>query len=176
MWTNSSSSDGADVAGGSEDQIHVGVADLAVTNGAILTSSGLGSCVGIAVYVESDAPIGGLLHAMLPSANDDARDPPAVAAKYVDSGIDKLLSRVEAAGAERSQLVAKMAGGSEMLDLAVEDPVGQRNVSAARQYLDRLGVSVAGEDVGGGRGRSLRFDPSTGELMVTNAHGDAVNL
>jgi chemotaxis protein CheD len=173
MWTNSSSSDPAEHT---TESVRVGVGDLAVTDGATLTSSGLGSCVGIAVYVDGASLVAGLLHAMLPAADEATQGRFDMPAKYVDAGLEALVTRLEDAGADRSRLVAKVAGGSEMLDVAVTEPVGRRNVDAARDCLSRLSVPVQAEDVGGDYGRSLEFAPSTGTLRVTNADGDTVRL
>ena len=177
MWTNSSDPAAVDTPDtAAERTVRVGVADLAVTEGATLTSSGLGSCVGVAVYPDSNVVVGGLLHAMLPEVGERSDGRLGVAAKYVDAGLAELVSRLERAGADRADLVAKVAGGSEMLKLDVGPPVGGRNVAAARDALNELGVDLVAEDVGGDHGRSLRFEPPTGAFVVTSAHGDTVRL
>lgn len=144
-----------------DDRIRVGVADAAVTDeDRPLVTSGLGSCVGIALYDERG--IGGLLHAMLPVAPEDVETPP----KYVDSGIEQLLSEMESLGAERSRIKAKMTGGSSMLDLGDGKPVGEKNVEAATEMLADIGIELVADDTGGGSGRSVSFDPGTGELQI----------
>jgi chemotaxis protein CheD len=187
MWTNSSESGAPDDRAGSDGhaesgvpgdergtRVHVGVADLAVTTeGASLETSGLGSCVAVAVYDERpDSSVGGLLHAMLPCADDGSSARRSAVAKYVDSGLDELASHLESDLVARDHLVAKVAGGSDMLGVASDEPIGGRNVAAARTHLDRIGVPVVAEDVGGDHGRSVRFDPSTGVVSITSAHGD----
>lgn len=44
--------------------------------------------------------------------------------------------------------------------------IGRRNVSAARKELKRLGVVLAGEDVGGSVGRTVELSTQTGKLAV----------
>lgn len=153
--------------------VRVGVADVAASNnGVALATSGLGSCVAIALWDTSGTGTGGLLHAMLPDAPED----PPNTAKYVDSGLAALITEIEAIGGNRGTLVAKVAGGSAMLDIGSGDGIGGRNVSAARRVLDDLGIDVRGSDTGGDHGRSVRFHPNTGEYVVERVHKNTLTL
>jgi chemotaxis protein CheD len=144
----------------------VGIADFAVTaDGAVLTTSGLGSCLGVALR-DDRAGVAGLIHVMLPTAPDD---PPNVA-KYADTGIDALVTAMADEGATPGRVRAKLAGGSAMFEFDSQDePIGERNIATTRAALDRLGVPVDATDVGGDAGRSLRFHGDTGELRVKSA-------
>jgi chemotaxis protein CheD len=144
------------------------VAEYAVTEGGTLSTSGLGSCVAVAIY-EPDGP-GGLLHAMLPYADTV---PGACAAKCVDTGVRALRDELLAAGADEAELVAKLVGGSAMLDLT-GPAIGDRNVVAARETLAAHSIPVHAEDVGGKRGRSIHLSLSTGDLRVRS--GDTVDI
>jgi len=148
-------------------RLTVGIADLALTaEGQTLTTSGLGSCVAVTLH-DDVASVAGLLHAMLPRASDGTDDNPV---KYVDAGVERLYERAVAAGASGRRLEAKLAGGSHMFDFGdADERIGARNVAVARETLERLGVSLVGEDVGGDSGRSVRFDPGTGTLTVRKA-------
>jgi chemotaxis protein CheD len=144
----------------------VGIADFAVTTeGAVLTTSGLGSCLGIGLH-DDRAGVAGLIHVMLPTAPDD---PPNLA-KYADTGIDVVLQAMCAEGATADDVRAKLVGGSAMFEFDSQDePIGERNVAVARATLDRLGVPIDAEDVGGDSGRSVRFNGETGALLVKSA-------
>ncbi|WP_129115113.1 chemotaxis protein CheD [Halegenticoccus tardaugens] len=147
-------------------RIRVGVSEYAVAEGdALLTTSGLGSCLGVALH-DADAEVAGLLHAMLPTAG--ASD--SLPAKYVDAGIARTLGAMEERGAHPRRIAAKLAGGSEMLDLSVAESVGARNVETAREVLGDAGVPIRAADVGGGHGRSIQFDATTGALVIKTAH------
>ncbi|AZH25308.1 chemotaxis protein CheD [Haloplanus aerogenes] len=150
----------------------VGIADFAVTtNGAILTTSGLGSCLGVCLH-DDRAGVAGLIHVMLPTAPDDAPN----AAKYADTGIDAVLQTMCAEGAAVDDVRAKLAGGSAMFEFDSQDePIGERNVAVARTMLDRRGVPIDAEDVGGNAGRSIRFHGDTGALLIKSA-GDERRL
>ena len=157
--------DATDPPGADPETLNVGIAEYEVTaDGAVLTTSGLGSCVAVAVRDPSNG-VAGLVHAMLPAAEEaDSTD-----AKFADAGTDLLLHEVERAGADLAQLEAKLAGGSDMLDFSEEDSIGDRNATRARETLAGHGVPVLAEDVGGDHGRSLRFEAETGDLVVRNA-------
>lgn len=144
----------------------VGIADYAVTaDGALLTTSGLGSCLGVGLYDER-AGVAGLAHVMLPTAPED----PPNEAKFADTGVDAVFDAMCREGATPEGTTAKLAGASAMFDFDSQDePIGERNVAAARATLDALGVPIVAEDVGGDSGRSLRFDGGTGSLVVKSA-------
>lgn len=147
----------------------VGVAEYAVVDdGSDITTSGLGSCLGVAL-VDSTAGVAGLAHVMLPTDQVGRDGGPA---KFADTGIRALFGAMERAGASADRTVARLAGASQMFDFSGSPPVGERNVAAAHEALDSLGIPIVGEDVGGGSGRSLRLLGASGELLVRTADGD----
>jgi chemotaxis protein CheD len=148
-------------------RVRVGVGDLAVVDDdATLTTSGLGSCVAVAM-ADRHAGVRGLLHAMLPSA---ARSRPAAPrpGKYVDSGIDALCTALVDAGAAATRLDAQLIGGAELLDLTAA--VGPQNVERARERLTAASIPIVASDVGADVGRTVRF-VAGGEVVVRAADG-----
>ena len=96
-----------------DEMIKVGMADLKTCKSPeVLTTLGLGSCVGVAIY-DPVSKISGLLHCMLPDSTQFRNN--SNTAKYADSGIDELISQMVKLGANRARLVAKIAGGAQML-------------------------------------------------------------
>lgn len=148
------------------ERTKVGIADYAVATGdSTLTTSGLGSCVGIALH-DREAEIAGLAHAMLPYANGDATE-----AKYADTVVPALLQAMVDRGANPRRIRAKLAGGSTMFEFSSADgSIGDRNVAAAKEALAREGIRVVAEDVGGDHGRSLELLASSGAFRVRSAH------
>lgn len=144
----------------------VGIADAEIaTNGELLTTSGVGSCLGVAIYDEGKE-IGGLVHIMLPEADESVEND----LKYADTGVETLVREVEEAGGERENFAAKMAGGSNMLSFESNDEsIGTRNIQAVRSELEELGIPLVDEDVGGDHGRSIEFNPTTKSFQVTSA-------
>lgn len=149
------------------ESIKVGVADYAVsTDGERLTTTGLGSCIGVALYDE-DASVAGLAHVMLPSSSEVSDENEA---KFADTAIPALIESMTDQGATRTDVEAKIAGGSTMLNFQHSGNVGDRNVEAVRETLEELSLPIVGEDVGGEHGRSLVFDSQTFELQVKSAN------
>lgn len=147
----------------------VGVAEYAVvTDGTVISTSGLGSCLGVALR-DPAAGVTGLAHAMLPTHRAGRDGDPA---KFVDTGVRTMFAAMERSGARVDRTTAKLAGASRMFEFSGSPPVGERNVAVAREVLAALGIRVAGEDVGGANGRSLRFHGDTGRLVVRRADGD----
>lgn len=140
----------------------VSVADWRVLDGdGLLVTSGLGSCVAVSVY-DTDAAVGGLLHAMLPAAPSPVDTP----AKYVDSGLDGMLSAMYRRGASPDAVAAKVVGGSAMLDISVGEAIGDRNVEAAERVLDDADVPLVAAETGGNTGRSVSFCPVSGDVTI----------
>lgn len=155
------------------DQVLVGIAEFDVATGeTVLSSSGLGSCVAVAVY-DPVVNVAGLLHAMLPERPDADADP----SKYVDVGVDRTVDAVVEEGGDRERLRAKVAGGSDMLNFESDGPgIGSRNVAQSRETLAALGVPVVATDVGGDHGRSVELHAASGELTVTGPNREATTL
>lgn len=157
-----------------EGPIKVGVADYVVTSADTrITTTGLGSCLGVAL-ADTSAGVAGLAHVMLPTApeSDDGNE-----AKFADTAIEGMLSRMLEAGADRNGVEAKIAGGSNMLDLSgVGKDIGTRNVEAAGAVLAEHGVPIVGEDTGGNHGRSLELRTESAVLVVRSAHAGVCRL
>ena len=142
-------------------RIRVGVADAAATtDGRSIVTSGLGSCVAIAMHDGNG--VGGLIHAMLPEAPADVDRP----SKYVDAGIDAMLEELTSLGANPDDIAAKVVGGASMLDLGNGMPVGEKNVAASKAVLKERGIRIAATETGGDAGRSVRFEPANGIVTI----------
>ena len=155
---------------GSRDQpetVKVGIADYAIAeSGVTFTTSGLGSCVGVALY-DRRADVSGLAHVMLPSSKEvDGENE----AKYADTAMAAMLAEMNDLGADPTSVRAKLAGGSNVLDFtSLDGDIGIRNVEAVEAALADHGVAIAATDVGGNHGRSLRFESGTATLHVRSA-------
>lgn len=149
------------------DLIKVGMADLNTAYSPwILTTLGLGSCVGICLY-DSSTRISGLVHIMLPSSSQIKNN--SNIAKFADTGIVKLVEDMIKIGARRSKLVSKIAGGSQMFnfnDASDIMRIGTRNVTATKEVLKSLNIPIIAEDTGGNYGRTIELYSETGILLI----------
>lgn len=147
--------------------IKVGMADLNICkNPDIITTLGLGSCIGIALY-DPVTKIGGLAHIMLPDSTKMKNN--TNIAKFADTGIEELVRRMVAAGVSKSRLVAKIAGGAKMFEvsgLSDVGNVGERNAEASRAKLKELGIPLLAEDTGLNYGRTVELHCETGEFHI----------
>ncbi|MBP5197628.1 MAG: chemotaxis protein CheD [Lachnospiraceae bacterium] len=147
--------------------IKVGMADLKTCikpDG--VTTLGLGSCVGVAIR-DPNTGIGGLVHVMLPDSTA-IKNSNLNIAKFADTGIVELVRQMEALGANKSRMVAKIAGGAAMFASSRPDivQVGQRNVEATIAVLNQLKIPILAKDVGLNYGRTVIFYPETGDYVI----------
>lgn len=131
-----------------------------------LTTLGLGSCVGVAIRDPMNK-IGGMAHIMLPDSTA-IRSGQHNPAKFADTGITELVNQMEKLGANRSRMVAKIAGGATMFATQHTDTiqVGKRNVEATTAILEKLGIPILANDTGANYGRTVTFFPETGEFHI----------
>lgn len=148
-------------------EIKVGMADLNVcVSPDRITTLGLGSCVGIALR-DPVTKIGGLAHIMLPDSTTIRNN--SNIPKFADTGIEELVKQVTRKGANRSRLVAKIAGGAQMFGFGSNSEmvrVGERNVQATRKKLTEMKIPILAEDTGKNFGRTVIFYPETGDFVI----------
>ena len=127
----------------------------------MLVTYALGSCIGICLY-DSSIKLGALVHIMLPLNMETGRKNPM---KYADTGIRETLRQMEAKGARRMHITAKIAGGAKMFDIGDNvslGNIGQRNIESVRMILKNERIRILKEDLGGTTARTLLFDVSNG--------------
>ena len=150
-----------------ENMIKVSMADLKVCKSPdVLTTLGLGSCVGVALY-DPVSKVSGLLHCMLPDSTQIRNN--SNLAKFADTGIDELIRQMQSLGANKSRLVAKLAGGAQMFAMTSANDslrVGERNAEAARKKLKELNIRILSEDCGLNYGRTVEFYSETGNYVI----------
>ncbi|MBD5089710.1 MAG: chemotaxis protein CheD [Clostridiales bacterium] len=149
------------------NMIKVGMADLNICSSPdAITTLGLGSCVGIVLY-DPVLKIAGLAHIMLPDSTQIRSNENV--AKFADTGIETLLRQLIQKGAQRSRMIAKIAGGAQMFAFSAENAmlsIGKKNVIATKKKLSELGIRIIAEDTGDSYGRTIEFYPETGQLLI----------
>ncbi len=149
------------------DDVKVGIADLNVVRapGKIMTI-GLGSCVGIAIYDRRNK-IAGLAHIMLADSTQFKKI--TNTAKYADLAIPELVKKMINTGSLKRDMTAKIAGGASMFnfsDTSMISDIGKRNGEAVKKALEKEGIRLISEDIGGSKGRTMIFDAENGEVTL----------
>ena len=150
-------------------KLNDGMAEFKVLhNPSILEALGLGSCMVICLR-DPKTKIAGLAHAMLPdSSKAKNRVNPL---RFVDKGLDAMVSSMLALGCQKKDIKAKICGGAAIFQNVPEiSDVGALNIKATREKLGRMGIKIIAEDVGGNSGRSIWFDTETGDVVITRIH------
>lgn len=148
-------------------KVVIGISEMRVCQHleSVLITHSLGSCVGVAIH-DPVACVGGLIHCMLPLSRvdpDRARLRPMM---YVDTGVLALLQAAFDRGATRKNLIARLAGGASVLDDEGVFRIGERNAAVAQRVLEKNGIALAGQDIGGRRARTLSLRMATGSVSV----------
>jgi chemotaxis protein CheD len=149
------------------NMIKVGMADLnSCKSPDVLTTLGLGSCVGIILY-DPITKVSGLAHVMLPDSTQIRNN--SNVAKFADTAIDQLIKDMELLGAKRNRLVSKIAGGAQMFSFGSTNDlmrIGERNAVASKKKLNELRIRLLSEDIGENYGRTIEFYSETGDLLI----------
>jgi chemotaxis protein CheD len=146
-----------------------GLGELAVVQRSdmLLTARGLGSCIGISVY-EPNSKIAALAHVMLPgpmTIEPVAGQP----ARFADQAVESIVELLQKRGGRTRDCVIKLAGGAQVIRLANKDDklqVGKRNIEAVLAALEKRGLRVSAQRVGGNMGRTLTLYAATGITTV----------
>jgi len=149
------------------NRILVGMADMnSAKHPAMLTTLGLGSCVGIALY-DPVAKVAGLAHCMLPDSMQITNN--SNKAKFVDTAVVGLIDDMVKQGALRSRIVAKIAGGAQMFGFNSTSEamrIGDRNVDATVAILQRLQIRILSQDVKENYGRTVELYSDDGRFVI----------
>lgn len=134
----------------------------------LLVTLGLGSCVAILLH-DPDARVGGMAHVLLPEpalSRDRSNE-----SKFATTAVPLLVREMARRGARPGRLQARLVGGAAMFQTLMVPGtlnMGERNVRAAREALERAGIPVLSENVGGDYGRSVRFAVGEGRTTVSS--------
>ena len=135
--------------------------------GDILVTHALGSCLGLMVW-DPLAKVGGLLHAMLPLSKINPQKAQANPYMFVDTGVPLVFKEVYGLGGQKSRLVVKAAGCGKPLGNNEMFKIGERNHTVLKKLLWKNNVLLGTEEVGGSISRTVHFDVSTGQIIISS--------
>jgi chemotaxis protein CheD len=146
-----------------ETMVRMGEMAVSSDRSAVLTTIGLGSCIGL-VLLDRSHTIGGLAHIVLPAT--DGRDASTEPGKFADSAVPELVRQMRMKGARPGSLQAVLVGGASMFGFKSGSlDIGERNESATREMLAKQGIAVVAADTRGSAGRTVRV--RLADLVVT---------
>ncbi len=147
--------------------IVIGIADLAISNNPTdtLITYSLGSCLGITLY-DPNIRCGGLIHCMMPMSKINPEKADNNPFLYVDTGVSAFMQKMFDLGATRKTIIAKVAGGSQILDDNKTFNIGERNYTVLRKVLWKNNILISGEDVGGSVPRTMSLHLDTGITVL----------
>ncbi|WP_428925848.1 chemotaxis protein CheD [Marinibacterium sp. SX1] len=119
----------------------------------------LGSCVA-ACMRDPVLGIGGMNHFLLPGNDPNSTNNVKYGAHSMEQLVNALLRR----GAVRDRLEAQLFGGANIVQGLTK--IGDSNCAFARQFIRDEGFRLVGEDLGGIRGRKVRYKPATGQVVI----------
>jgi chemotaxis receptor (MCP) glutamine deamidase CheD len=93
-------------------------------------------------------------------------------AKFADTAVPAMVKALRSLRVDQEKLYAVVVGGAMMFGTRPGSKlagVGDRNVEAVLEVLDRHGIPVTGQDVGGKSGRSIQV--LVGECRVLTKSG-----
>jgi chemotaxis protein CheD len=139
----------------------VGMGDTVILSEAETARSVVGSCAGLMIR-DRRLSIAAVAHIVLP----EAAGRPGAPGKFADTAIPYMVDLLRKEGAERTSLIAKVAGGAQMFGISGPLQIGDANIHAVAAILSDLGIPLQARSAGGTKGRKLTFRCDSGEIVV----------
>jgi chemotaxis protein CheD len=133
---------------------------LVVTQNAMEISTLLGSCVSVCLF-DAKRKIAGMNHFLLPVNEKNNSD----IEKYGDTSLTSMLDRILSMGSIKSDLVAKVYGGGEILIYENSNfNIGKKNIALALDFICDHEIKLVSKVVGGMLGARIDFNTITGNV------------
>jgi chemotaxis protein CheD len=121
----------------------------------------VGSCAGLAIF-HRRIKLAAIAHIVLPEAAGRTGIP----GKFADTAIPYMIDLLQKEGADKTCLVAKVAGGAQMFGASGPLQIGDANIHAVTAILSEVGIPLQGKNAGGSKGRKLTIRCGAGEMTV----------
>lgn len=120
----------------------------------------LGACVAVCLW-DKETHYGCMNHFMHPLARKSSKATP----RFGNAAMVAMFRIMDEAGSKTKNVIAQIFGGGKPEDHEGED-IGSKNVAVAKKYLNKKGIRIVSEDVGGSLGRKVIFNTATGHAAV----------
>lgn len=143
-------------------------------DGKEIISTVLGSCIAT-VFYDTKLKMGGMNHFMLANCKEYESRSPDTYGRFGMYAMELLLNDLYKKGCDKRNLVAKVFGGSNVLNLGTKEgnsKIGDINSRFAFTYLEDEGIPVVSSNVGGLLPRKIYFDGSTSKVWLKHIKTD----
>lgn len=123
-------------------------------------STVLGSGVSVCIY-DKTLRSAGMNHFLYPETFDRSNATP----RFGNIATAHLIRMMLENGSSRKNMEALVFGGAFNKEISSRN-IGSENIRVAQKILDREGILISSEDVGGLKGRKIVFDTLTSESAV----------
>ena len=142
-------------------EILVGMGQIAAGRAPDRMKAVLGSCIGVVLY-HPRLKTGIMAHVVLPDSSGRTGTP----GKFADTAVPEMLKLARQWNVPTCGLSATFAGGANMFGGSGPLQIGDANAAAVLEALNKAGVRVIAQDVGGTTGRRVVFDCACGKMTV----------
>lgn len=148
--------------------VHLGIAEIIVTDSPLVISTILGSCISVCVY-SVKGTVGGINHFALPH-NPEIGALEEEPFRYGDKSTRAMLKAILAMpGVQTRHLRAKVIGGACLMgEGTVNAAIGKQNAQMAQAILSEFKIAVTDVVVGGSNGCKIVFHTESGEVKITS--------
>jgi chemotaxis protein CheD len=150
---------------------NIGIGEWVVSSSPdeVLKTYALGSCVAVLIY-DSKVKVAGLIHIALPEAGVDSERAKRQPGYFADVGLPLMIEEMKRAGATRSGVWVKLAGGASVMDPGGFFDIGKRNILAVKRVLWKSSLGPVAEDTGGNISRTVSLVVSDGLATVSSGN------
>jgi chemotaxis protein CheD len=141
--------------------MNVGMGQASVGGAECTLQSVLGSCIGLVLH-HPRMKYAAMAHVVLP----DSAGRDAFPAKFADTAVPHLIAELAKLGVPSSGLVAKIAGAASMFGVTGPMQIGESNIAAVRKALQKAGLPIMGENLGGNKGRRVQLNCVSGTYTI----------
>lgn len=132
----------------------------------VVVKTVLGSCVSVCIFDKKNK-FGGMCHYLLPQSSEKEKT-----TKYGDVAVPYLISKFIKAGSRKEDLEASVYGGAFIIFEKKEVFfIGDRNIEAAIDILNRNKIKIKEQITGGEKGMRIIFDMNE-NLITQNYLGE----
>jgi len=154
--------------------IDVQIGQVRVEQGkAILKSTAIGSCVAIVAY-DATKKIGALAHVMLPGRAPVGKKR-GVKTRYAADAVDVMVSQMLQLSSTTDDIEVTLVGGANILGRE-DDTICKDNIGSTLEMLQKKGLKVVAQAVGGMARRSVSLDVERGIVFCTEGNGSEMQL